>query len=474
MATTASLETLNDDILSIIIAILPYRDAATLALVSRTVSFLPRRRILSSIRLEAPGACSRFHRFMLEEDNGFRLQCLRRLTIHYDSADGPQDVSEADSYSRLASVLEGAGGLRELCVTSVEKHLSSQNGDILGNAIALLSDLQELELHGIGEEGAALCARLTCRPEVVCLGAVDSLKGSTLPDLSVLLGASMITLYGSKYLAYWEADEPLPLPPVTTQWLNAHTLRLRNMDPMPRVAFCPNLIYLHVSFESMLIDGKEHFPSDEDNAYSTIAALTPCVTARPCVLDIYVDHIVSFLSNVSRTIITTVRLTYPVVLSLSLNGADINMWKPLALLSKRPDSRLRYLDVMLNDSSVLVQHWLDVCLPLLADCGLLCLRLKFIENANDVLGLLRGSPAWKALEGNSDDWFANSSWKSMRDAASTLLVKCNPRSALCFRVVWVCGRIPYRTRQQGFRLADTVVARCLSRLGDSFWLGGRY
>jgi len=151
---------------------------------------------------------------MLEEDDGFRLRCLRRLTIYYEPSNNPQIILEANGYSRIASVLEGARNLRALHVKGVETLLTSQNGHVLGNAIALLSDLQEVVLFGIGEESTVLCERLTCDPKAVTLGGLDT-ESSMFPVLPLLQNASTITLYGVKYTAHREAEVPPPLLPPT-------------------------------------------------------------------------------------------------------------------------------------------------------------------------------------------------------------------------------------------------------------------
>ncbi|KAH9828560.1 uncharacterized protein C8Q71DRAFT_863903 [Rhodofomes roseus] len=150
MAPGANILSLNDDILGIVVAWLPQRDAAKLAMTSRVVGTAARRHFLSSLQLTAPVASIRFRKFMLDEEDGYRLQCLRKLTIH----DSNVLYEPPDGYTPLADVLERARNLQTLVpVTSVEEHLADPNGYILGDAIASLRDLRELDLRSVDEEG---------------------------------------------------------------------------------------------------------------------------------------------------------------------------------------------------------------------------------------------------------------------------------------------------------------------------------
>ncbi|KAH9916877.1 uncharacterized protein B0H18DRAFT_1036748 [Fomitopsis serialis] len=363
---------------------------------------------------------------MLEEDDGLRLQCLRRLTVYYEPFDNSQDISEADGYSRIASVLERARNLRALHVKGIETLLTSQNGHILGNAIALLNHLQEVVLFDIGEESTKLCERLTCHPEVVTLGGLR-MENSMFPVLPFLQNTSTIILYGDIHTAYREAEVHLPLPPPTTLWPNTHDLRLNNMDPMQIVSLCPNLACLDVSFWSSYTHSAgvyaSYNPRDEDYAYTSNTALIPPITARLRVLNVYTDSFTSF--DLSRTVIMTVRLTYPVVLSMQVNFGNMAFWTQLAVLAKHPNSRLRYLDVLLDESSPLVQSWLDECLPLLADCGILCVHLKFVRYEHYV-HWGEGSRASKPPIRGTSSYSFNKAWKNLRDVASTILVEAIP------------------------------------------------
>jgi len=150
---------------------------------------------------------------------------------------------------------------------------------------------------------------------------------------------------------------------------------------------------------------------------ATSTVLTPRITARLRVLNVHTD---STSLELSRTIITTVRLTSPVVLSIQFHIDNLPLWTQLAILARRPNSRLRYLDVLLDGSSYLVQNWLDQCLPLLADSGLLCMHLKFVTSADNFYDDEGPIPSrgW----GNSGFPL----WRDLRDRASTILMQAIP------------------------------------------------
>ncbi|KAH9829391.1 uncharacterized protein C8Q71DRAFT_410134 [Rhodofomes roseus] len=425
MAPGANILSLNDDILGIIVAWLPQRDAAKLALTSRVVSTAARRRILSSLQLTAPVASVRFRKFMLDEDDGYRLQCLRKLTIH----DSNVLYEPPDGYTPLADVLERVRNLQTLVVTSVEEHLADPNGYILGDAIASLRDLRELDLRSVDEEGLDLCKNLTCKPDVFRLEALSSsfaphvlVDRTMLSELNVLQRASVITLHDFTFVEFGDQGQPLsppPLPKPTALWPSAKTLRLRNMDPMPVVALCPNLACLHLAAVMLCHDGGDFYPSDVHNPYSITDTLEPQVTARLRVFDVFVDN---EESRLTKTIVTIVRATYPRAFSTQFHYCDTGLWGQLASLAKRPDSRLRYLDVLLHENTTLAQKWLDECLPQFSDCGILCVRIRLVESIGNTIT----EQEWQSLEAHSDDWDAESDWEELRDTAPELILHAIP------------------------------------------------
>ncbi|KAH9919521.1 uncharacterized protein B0H18DRAFT_1122443 [Fomitopsis serialis] len=431
MSQAIGLQSLNDDILSIIVtAWLSQRDAANLALTSRTVSTVARRRVLSSLRLTAPVASSRFHRFMLKEDSGFRLHCLQKLSIFRSNL---SEVEPDDGYTPLARVLERARNLRTLVVTYVEDHLETSKGDVLGDAIASLRDLQELDLHDVGEEGMALCERLTCKPRAVHLRASCSsfephleVEHTAFAELPVLQAASVVTLQNFTFVSLADDDSeppppPGPLPAPTNLWLDTHTLHLRNVDPMAVVKLCPNLSYLHMTFVMLAHDGRDFYPGDWDNAYSTTIGLVPDIIARLRVLDVFVDNPESILD---KTIVASVRATHPVVLSMQFHYGDKGLWEQLAELAKGPQARLRYLDVLLHDDPLLAQKWLDECLPLFSDSNLLCVGLRLVEYIGDTITAQK----YSVLEASPDDsnWIEDSEWEGLWDTAPKVLAEVIP------------------------------------------------
>ncbi|TFY63051.1 hypothetical protein EVJ58_g3468 [Rhodofomes roseus] len=414
-AQVVTINSLNDDVLSLIVSWLSRKDTSQLALASRDVSPVARRRMLSTLRVCAPIGGSFFYELMLQEDDGFRLRCLRNLQIHHSP--GPvSDPYGGFALQVIACVLEKASNLRTLYLSYMEEILASPNGYLLGNAITSLSDLSELEIPVIGERGLELCGRMTCRPTLIRLGC------ETFPSLSILHTASEIQLSGCSLMSQLEdSDGPMPLPAQTDLLPNTRVLRLTNMDPLPFVALCRNLKCLHLEYIAVLDeDNEEIYPHDADNTFSTGHALLLGLVTRLNVLDVFVDNTTE--SRLSETIVTTIRATHPVVLSIQHHYGDIHLWRRLAELAKHTRSRLRYLDVLLHNDIDSVYQWLEECLPLLADCGILCVRLRLIQHLqNTLLGEDHG-----ILEPNSDKWLVHDSWKDLRATAPDILAKAIP------------------------------------------------
>ncbi|EPT02225.1 hypothetical protein FOMPIDRAFT_1022888, partial [Fomitopsis schrenkii] len=155
------IQSLNDDVLSLIITHLSQGDAARLSRTSRTLREPARRRILSSLKVTVPVQAHKFHTFLVEDHDGYRLQCLQKLTVYRSNLPA---YEPADGYTLLARVLEQARNLRTLVVSHTEDHLN--DGPALGEAIAELRDLHELDLRDVAEETMQLCGRLSCKPSL--------------------------------------------------------------------------------------------------------------------------------------------------------------------------------------------------------------------------------------------------------------------------------------------------------------------
>ncbi|KAH9829385.1 uncharacterized protein C8Q71DRAFT_863312 [Rhodofomes roseus] len=419
----ASLQSLNDDVLGMIVGLLSQPDTANLVFTSRAVSSVARRHILSSLVVSAPAQSLEFHRLMLEEDDGYRIQCLQRLTIIFqDSVDEPTD---AGGYSPLATVLARARNLRELVMGSLEKHLTMQSGKVLSDAIASLSDLCELELRDIGKQSVELCERLTCEPKVVCLAADPwtepapylEVEYSRFAGLPVLRNASTITL---QHLSLTRNGTPESQPAPVTPWSSTRTLRLENMDPLALIELCPNLTTLRMGFMWFADNGSTLYPDDAHSKYITSLARDVRVDTRVRVLDVFVGNEELALD---KTIIATTRATLPVVLSIQFHYGDAALWAQLAELFKHTDARLRYLDVLMHDESEYAQTWFDECLPLLSSCPILCVRLKFVQcllevMAEDEFASIKDRPEPGEL--------IDSEWEELRDAAPKLLAETIP------------------------------------------------
>ncbi|TFY69258.1 hypothetical protein EVJ58_g521 [Rhodofomes roseus] len=419
MTSRTDLLFLDDDVLWIIVSWLPHHAAAQLALTSRAVGTAARRRVLSSLQIAAPFASIQFHKFMLEEDDGYRLQCLRRLTINLSSLP-PHELP--DGYTPLADVLKRARNLQALVVPSLEQHLATRNGHVLGDAIAALHDLRELDLRSVGGKGLDLCKRLASKPDVLRFQALSTdtephtlIDRTMLSELNVLQRASTIILHEFTFVQSdhdrYQPLSPSPLPKSASLWPNAKTLRLKNMDPMPVVALCPNLASLYISAVN---DGGPFYPDDVHNPYSTIDTLVPEVTTRLRVFDVSVNN---DRSDLSETIDTIFRASYPRVLSIPY------FWESLASVAKHPGSRLRYLDVLFHDHTDLAQDWLDEYLPMFSNCGILCIRIRLVEFIDDTIT----EQEWQSREDDDwDDWMVGSEWKELRDAIPNLVLKAVP------------------------------------------------
>ncbi|KAH9916867.1 uncharacterized protein B0H18DRAFT_1036676, partial [Fomitopsis serialis] len=332
-------QSLNDDILILIVALISHRDTQCLALTSRTVNSVARRRVLSSLCLKAP-------------DDGQRIQYLNKLTV-LCSEDLWRHES-ADIYSPLATVLARARNLRVLV-------LAVGGGDVLGDAIASLRGLRELELRCVAARGMALCARLACKPSTVHLEALSlysmthpraQVQPVALAELEILRNASAITLHNFRLECDDDSDVPLPQPH-TYQWNHARSLSLRNMDPVALAPLCPNLADLQVAFWEVDDDGRGTVYG-HDHHYTRTAEFTDDVdiTSRVRILDIYIK--VNWnceKSQIYDTITLTVRMTLPVVLSVQCHYGDTTLWAELAELFEDPDARLRYLDVLMHDDN---------------------------------------------------------------------------------------------------------------------------
>ncbi|KAH9838242.1 uncharacterized protein C8Q71DRAFT_750146, partial [Rhodofomes roseus] len=387
-------QSLNDDVLILIIALIPRSDMQNLALTSRTVSPVARRRILYSLRLNAPVKNLEFHNFMLEEDDGQRIQYLRKLTIICSKS--PWRHKSADIYSPLATVLARAQNLRALVVSELEEQLAMEGGSVLGDAIASMRRLRELELRCVATRGMALCERLACRPRVVRLEALSpfsipnsraQVQPATLVGLEILRNASEITLHNFQL----RCDEEVPLPqPHTYRWNRARTLSLKNMDPVALAPLCQNLAYLQMAFWQAN-DAGRGTRYGGDYHYTRTAEFTDDVhvASQLRVLDIYIK--VNWnceKSQIYDTVTLTVRMSLPVVLSMQFHYGDTILWTELAELSEQAAARLRYLDVLMHDDhSGAAQMWLDECLPLFSDSDLLCIRLRLVDQIDRVIDL---------------------------------------------------------------------------------------
>ncbi|TFY63605.1 hypothetical protein EVJ58_g3145 [Rhodofomes roseus] len=260
-------QSLNDDVLILIIALIPRSDMQNLALTSRTVSPVARRRILYSLRLNAPVKNLEFHNFMLEEDDGQRIQYLRKLTIICSKS--PWRHKSADIYSPLATVLARAQNLRALVVSELEEQLAMEGGSVLGDAIASMRRLRELELRCV-----ATRVRLEALSPFSIPNSRAQVQPATLVGLEILRNASEITLHNFQLRC------------------NDTLYSLENMDPVALAPLYPNLAYLQMAFWQA-DDGGRGTRYGRDNHYTRTAEFTDDVhvASHLRVLDIYVHQV---------------------------------------------------------------------------------------------------------------------------------------------------------------------------------------
>lgn len=344
------IQSLNDDVLSLIDTQLSQRDAAQLMRTSRALKGQARRRVLSSSKVTAPSQILRFYKFLVEEDDGYRLQCLQKLTIYRSNL--PINEPAGGYPPLLAHILRQARSLHTLVVSSTEDHL--QNNPVIGDAIAGLRNLQELHLYDVAGEAIRLCGRLTCEPRVVHLAArcsaarpsygVDRAAFCALP---MFQSASVVSLCDFALTR----EDPLSLD-TPTKWPATHTLRLKNVDPIALAAVCPNLSHLQIAFCWHADDAHVAYPYDGHYPYS---ALAQELTTQIRVLDTFVDNEESMLDH---TISSTIQGTHPVVLSTQFGYGDTSLWSSIAEVLRQPGSRTRYLDVLMHDEAEKGQQWL--------------------------------------------------------------------------------------------------------------------
>lgn len=327
----ARIPSLNDDVLSFIVPMLSLRDAIHLSQTSRMLGGVARRRVLSSLQVSAPLQIADFYHFLLEELGGYRMQCLRKLTINrsYNTS------ANANVNLLLPRIIERASNLRTLTIFRTEDQL--KDAPALGEAIARLRNLEKLDLCDISEDGLQLCAKLPCKPSVVRLtsGAPGfKVDPATFCSLPIFQNASIVTLQGFEFTGP-EVDVP-------AKWTSTHTLRLRNMDSAPLLTVCPRLVCLQLAFHS--------YPTHHN--YPRHA---PVLTTHAHVLDVMSEK---GLEIIPQSIISALRGVHPTVLSIPCNISYTRdeYWKDIGNLLREPYSRVRYLDILLrslNDNSTL-------------------------------------------------------------------------------------------------------------------------
>ncbi|KAH9916871.1 uncharacterized protein B0H18DRAFT_1036683 [Fomitopsis serialis] len=256
----------------------------------------------------------------------------------------------------------------------------------------------------------ALCERLICKPRVVPK-RMQTVEYDRLVHIPFLRNAAEVLIADlglHKTAPEWST---LPLPISADLWPSTHTLRLRNMDPLVLVRFCPNLACLHITFKSFANDWLVFFAGDHRFPYT--ASFAHDVSARLRVLEVFVE---GRGPMPGETVVATVRATQPVVFSVECyDGAAF--WGQLAALFEHPAARLRYLDVLMHGDVDDAQKWMDKYLPLLSASNILCVRLKLALDSNDF-------NVSSDFDSHSDTGYDNDGkWEKLGNAAPRLLAE---------------------------------------------------
>lgn len=341
------IQSLDNDVLRLILTQLSPKDAARISLTSRSLWEPARPRVLSFLRVTVPVQAHKLHKFLVEDEDGpYRLQCLKKLTICRSNLPAYEPTN---GYAVLAHVLELAQNLHTLAIFNTEDHLT--DGPVLGEAIAALRDLQELDIRGLAEAGFRLCGRLICKPSVVRLEARRSL---THPAIAVdpaalcappiFQNASIVSIYDFAY----DTGRPVAWEDLS-HWPVAHTLRLRNMEPVVLVAACPKLASLKLAYLNRI---HSIFPYAGLKPHTLHAAR---LTIRIPMLDTFAGDNNSL---VDQAISAAMLGTRPLVLSIPFFYGDNHYWSCIYHELQDPGSRVRSVEVLMHDKPVQAQQWL--------------------------------------------------------------------------------------------------------------------
>ena len=183
MYTRTARSALNDDIWSMVLALVGGEEARALSLTSRCIRFVARRLVLSRAELSTRGQLMNACSYMLE-DPRHRACWLRDLRIR-SSALGARAASGKllIDPTLLADFLQAAQNLRVLVLPCVEALVLAE--PYLGDALISLARLSCIELSGIAERALDVLLKMASRPSEVTLGFVPPMP---FPESLVALG----------------------------------------------------------------------------------------------------------------------------------------------------------------------------------------------------------------------------------------------------------------------------------------------
>ncbi|GBE89639.1 hypothetical protein SCP_1603030 [Sparassis crispa] len=214
---------LNDDILSLIAALLSSRDALSLSRTSRKVHVMAKRHALSTVELTSSGQLAAFCTYMLC-DVSTHLLCLRSLKVTLSAVgvedEGMIDYASFNSASLLAALIGQASRLRCLSISCLDELIKTEPH--IGAAVASLPNLEKLELHEVGARALDVVRRLRSRPRVLSLHYYGSKINSnpisyTLRNLQNL---QIVRLSG----IVWPEEDSAPV--WTKPWLGVRELQV--------------------------------------------------------------------------------------------------------------------------------------------------------------------------------------------------------------------------------------------------------
>lgn len=379
------MQTLNDDVVFLIVSFVAPEDARDLSAVCRKFHIPAKRRALSEAVFSDPGVCARFCKYMLEDIPG-RLHWLRRLTLDTPYPWAGMALCEWD-LDLLLAFFRHALNISYLSLNSAE-HIAGSKPEII-DALAALRNLEGLKLTGAGE--------LT----------LDIVKKSAAPLRKLELGHDVHQIHFHRFfsrvtpvqtvqsleLSILDMDPPVQIDP-QRQWLGVHDLTLICVYGQLQIiqqAF-PNIRTL-VLHDEVGLTGPSHPNSRWSSldyvrvVFENLRKIDISCPVRHLQLQIW-DH------SVPSGLWSTLRATTPVFLTLRASRSNEDFW-PTLLRGPFSLESLRGLELVCRytvTSSDDFRSWLDLFSDANAELPLVCMKI-IVEDETyqfwDVRDLLR-------------------------------------------------------------------------------------